>query len=98
MWRHRRLQRDVRRCRSGRRTPGNTHWARASIGLGHLLRLGHTLGSISDERRDVANGVYISAGYSGLIDDYDGGPFYDPTDSVVGNRYYHPTGFVGERS
>ena len=46
---------------------------------------------------DVANGVYISAGYSGLMDDYDGGAFYDPTDSVVGNRYYHPTGFIGAR-
>ena len=45
----------------------------------------------------MANGVYISAGYSGLIDDYPGGQFYDPTDAVIGNRYYHPTGFISVR-
>ena len=48
-----RLQRHAHRCRSGRRAPGNTHWARACIGRSHLLRLGHALGSISDERRLV---------------------------------------------
>jgi hypothetical protein len=43
---------------------------------------------------DTQNGVYISAGYSGLSDDYDGGDYYDPTDSVAGNRYYHPSRFI----
>jgi murein DD-endopeptidase MepM/ murein hydrolase activator NlpD len=46
----------------------------------------------------VANGVYISAGYSGVSNDYDGGEYYDPSnDSVVGNRYYHPTRFINAR-
>lgn len=46
---------------------------------------------------NLTHGVYISAGYSGLANDYDGGSFYDPSDSTIGNRYYHPTRFVGER-
>lgn len=46
---------------------------------------------------DVANGVYISAGYSGLMNDFGGGAFYDPSDSIVGNRYYHPTEFIQSR-
>jgi hypothetical protein len=43
---------------------------------------------------DPQNGVYISAGYSGLSDDYGGGDYYDPTDSIAGNRYYHPSRFI----
>jgi murein DD-endopeptidase MepM/ murein hydrolase activator NlpD len=43
---------------------------------------------------DVKNGVYISAGYSGMSDDYDGGDYYDPSDSIPGNRYFHPNRFI----
>jgi len=43
---------------------------------------------------DTANGVYISAGYSGLSDDYDGGDYYDPSDGIANNRYYHPSRFI----
>jgi murein DD-endopeptidase MepM/ murein hydrolase activator NlpD len=42
----------------------------------------------------TSRGWYISAGYSGLADDYDGGDYYDPSDDVDGNRYYHPTRFI----
>ena len=47
---------------------------------------------------DTANSVYISAGYSGLSDDYDGGDFYDPSGGVAGNRFYHPTRFIENHS
>lgn len=47
---------------------------------------------------DLAKGIYISAGYSGLANDYDGGAFYDPTDSVTGNRYYPPGRFIEEHA
>lgn len=46
---------------------------------------------------NVSQGLYISAGYSGLANDDDGGSFYDPSDSVIGNRYYHPSSFLEER-
>ena len=46
---------------------------------------------------NVAQQVYVSAGYSGRSNDYAGGDFYDPTDAVVGNRYYHPTRFILQR-
>ena len=45
---------------------------------------------------DIPGGVYISAGYSGVSNDYDGGAYYDPTDSVLGNRYYPGGRFVDE--
>jgi murein DD-endopeptidase MepM/ murein hydrolase activator NlpD len=44
---------------------------------------------------DVARGWYISAGYSGKSNDYNGGEFFDPsTDGVAGNRYYPPSRFI----
>jgi len=43
---------------------------------------------------DISRGWYISAGYSGISDDYDGGYYYDPSDGIGGNRYYHPTQFI----
>ncbi len=47
---------------------------------------------------DVANGVYISSGYSWVSDDYnDFHDYYDPSDSVAGNRFYHPSRFIDER-
>jgi murein DD-endopeptidase MepM/ murein hydrolase activator NlpD len=42
----------------------------------------------------ASKGWYISAGYSGIADDYDGGDYYDPSDEIDGNRYYHPTRFI----
>jgi murein DD-endopeptidase MepM/ murein hydrolase activator NlpD len=46
---------------------------------------------------NIPNGVYISAGYSGISDDYNGGAYYDPSDDISGNRYYHPTRFIEDR-
>ena len=43
---------------------------------------------------DTSEGIFISAGYSGISNDYDGGDYYDPSDDVVGNRYYHPRHFI----
>jgi murein DD-endopeptidase MepM/ murein hydrolase activator NlpD len=43
---------------------------------------------------DLSRGWYISAGYSGISNDYDGGDYYDPTDGIDGNRYYHPSRFI----
>jgi hypothetical protein len=43
---------------------------------------------------DIPQEIYISAGYSGISDDYDGGDYYDPSDGIPGNRYYHPTHFI----
>ena len=35
---------------------------------------------------------------AGVSNDYDGGEYYDPSnDSVVGNRYYHPSRFIKAR-
>jgi murein DD-endopeptidase MepM/ murein hydrolase activator NlpD len=46
----------------------------------------------------VANGIYISAGYSGKRNDFAGGDFWDPSnDGVSGNLYYHPTRFIRNR-
>jgi len=47
---------------------------------------------------DLVNDIYISAGYSGKPNDYDGGDYYDPSnDGVEGNRYYHPSRFIEDR-
>jgi murein DD-endopeptidase MepM/ murein hydrolase activator NlpD/photosystem II stability/assembly factor-like uncharacterized protein len=46
---------------------------------------------------NVARQVYVSAGYSGRANDYAGGDYYDPSDAVAGNRYYHPTRFIQRR-
>ena len=43
---------------------------------------------------NVPAGIYISAGYSGISNDYGGGEYYDPSDGIPGNRYYHPTLFI----
>ena len=44
---------------------------------------------------NIPKGIYISAGYSDISGDYDGGDYYDPSnDGVQGNRYYHPTRFI----
>ena len=46
----------------------------------------------------IANGIYISAGYSGKRNDFAGGDFWDPSnDEVSGNLYYHPTRFIQNR-
>ena len=46
---------------------------------------------------DIASGIYIGAGYSGLSGDYGGGDDYDPSDGIAGNYYYHPTRFIEAR-
>lgn len=44
-----------------------------------------------------SRGVYVSAGYSGRRGDYGGADSWDPTDSVRGNVYFHPTRFIRKR-
>jgi hypothetical protein len=44
---------------------------------------------------DMSRGWYISAGYSRIRNDYNNSKdYYDPSDSVQGNRYYHPRRFI----
>jgi murein DD-endopeptidase MepM/ murein hydrolase activator NlpD len=41
------------------------------------------------------SGRYISAGYSGISNDYlDSNDYYDPSDTVNANRFYHPRRFI----
>jgi murein DD-endopeptidase MepM/ murein hydrolase activator NlpD len=46
---------------------------------------------------NTAQGVYVSAGYSGKQNDFAGGDEWDLTDGVTGNVYFHPTRFIQKR-